>query len=276
MISFIDEINSFYRWMETHEMTPNAIALWMALMKISNDAGWKMTFNASNSMLMVKTGGLSIPAIHRARNLLQQQGRINFRARKGNLSSEYTIIPFAERKVKQTDQQMYQQSDQQTDSKPTSKCISTPTTYLEENKTRGDMGNNVRASISPVHDLDFGEVAQVWSDTIRPITPFQAEELHDLYKTYGKEQVIWAIQAIPEKQKRKIRSVRYIEAILESRDNGDYHSRQKQPQTAADVYEEMTRAIPQQEDDPEKIAAWMREEGVDLDAFTKSGGHGAD
>lgn len=276
MISFIDEINSFYRWMETHEMTPNAIALWMALMKISNDAGWKMTFNASNSMLMVKTGGLSIPAIHRARNLLQQQGRINFRARKGNLSSEYTIIQFAERKVKQTDQQMYQQSDQQSDSKQTSKCTSTPTTYLEENKTRGDMGNNARASISPVHDLDFGEVAQVWSDTIRPITPFQAEELHDLYKTYGKEQVIWAIQAIPEKQKRKIRSVRYIEAILESRDNGDYHSRQKQPQTAADVYEEMTRAIPQQEDDPEKIAAWMREEGVDLDAFTKSSGHGSD
>lgn len=275
MISFIDEINSFYRWMETHEMTPNAIALWMALMKISNDAGWKKTFNASNSMLMVKTGGLSIPAIHRARNLLQQQGRINFRARKGNLSSEYTIVPFAERKVKQTDQQMYQQSDQQTDSKPTSKCTSTPTTYLEENKTRGDMGNNARAR-TPVHDLDFGEVAQVWSDTIRPITPFQAEELHDLYKTYGKEQVIWAIQAIPEKQKRKIRSVRYIEAILESRDNGDYHSRQKQPQTAADVYEEMTRAIPQQEDDPEKIAAWMREEGVDLDAFTKSGGHGTD
>lgn len=275
MISFIDEINSFYRWMETHEMTPNAIALWMALMKISNDAGWKKTFNASNSMLMVKTGGLSIPAIHRARNLLQQQGRINFRARKGNLSSEYTIVPFAERKVKQTDQQMYQQSDQQTDSKPTSKCTSTPTTYLEENKTRGDMGNNARAR-TPVHDLDFGEVAQVWSDTIRPITPFQAEELHDLYKSYGKEQVIWAIQAIPEKQKRKIRSVRYIEAILESRDNGDYHSRQKQPQTAADVYEEMTRAIPQQEDDPEKIAAWMREEGVDLDAFTKSGGHGTD
>lgn len=271
MISFIDEINSFYRWMETHEMTPNAIALWMALMKISNDAGWKKTFNASNSMLMVKTGGLSIPAIHRARNLLQQQGRINFRARKGNLSSEYTIVPFAERKVKQTDQQMYQQ----TDSKPTSKCTSTPTTYLEENKTRGDMGNNARAR-TPVHDLDFGEVAQVWSDTIRPITPFQAEELHDLYKTYGKEQVIWAIQAIPEKQKRKIRSVRYIEAILESRDNGDYHSRQKQPQTAADVYEEMTRAIPQQEDDPEKIAAWMREEGVDLDAFTKSSGHGTD
>lgn len=275
MISFIDEINSFYRWMETHEMTPNAIALWMALMKISNDAGWKKTFNASNSMLMVKTGGLSIPAIHRARNLLQQQGRINFRARKGNLSSEYTIVPFAERKVKQTDQQMYQQSDQQTDSKPTSKCTSTPTTYLEENKTRGEMGNNARAR-TPVHDLDFGEVAQVWSDTIRPITPFQAEELHDLYKTYGKEQVIWAIQAIPEKQKRKIRSVRYIEAILESRDNGDYHSRQKQPQTAADIYEEMARAIPQQEDDPEKIAAWMREEGVDLNAFTKSGGHGAD
>lgn len=209
MISFIDEINSFYRWMETHEMTSNAIALWMALMKISNDAGWKKTFNASNSMLMVKTGGLSIPAIHRARNLLQQQGRINFRARKGNLSSEYTIIPFAERKVKQTDQQMYQQSDQQSDSKPTSKCTSTPTTYLEENKTRGERGNNARAR-TPVHD------------------------------------------------------------------KGDHHSRLKQPQTAADVYEEMTRAIPQQEDDPEKIAAWMREEGVDLDAFTKSGGHGAD
>lgn len=276
MISFIDEINSFYRWMETHEMTPNAIALWMALMKISNDAGWKKTFNASNSMLMVKTGGLSIPAIHRARNLLQQQGRINFRARKGNLSSEYTIIPFAERKVKQTDQQMYQQFDQQTDSKLTSKCTSTPTTYLEENKTRGEMGNNARASISPVHDLDFGEVTKVWSHTIRPITPFQAEELHDLYKTYGKEQVIWAIQAVPEDKKRNIRSVRYIEAILESRNNGEYHSRQKQSQTAADVYEEMARAIPQQEDDPEKIAAWMREEGVDLDAFTKSSGHGSD
>lgn len=174
MISLIGQFNAFYRWMETADIGPAALALWMALLKISNDAGWKLTFNASNSMLSVKTAGLSIPAIHRARNQLQQQGRITFRVRKGNQSSEYTIIPFAEKYVKQSDQQTdskatskqsanRQQSNQQTDSTTTSIA----TTYIEEKK-REEIENekNKKKSRCP----DFGEVAKLFQDNIHPFS----------------------------------------------------------------------------------------------------------
>lgn len=282
-INYLSELNSFHDWLITNpKISTSARYLWISLMHFWNKSRWKTEFNLAISALELDSG-LSKPSIIRARNILQQYGLITFRTRPGNQSTVYRMIPFAYQNLTQSDTQKgcALNFDTQCDTGCDTQCdtqLDTQTdTILKQNKTRKNMdAAAARASISPVHDLDFGEVAQVWSDTIRPITPFQAEELHDLYKTYGKEQVIWAIQAIPEKQKRKIRSVRYIEAILESRDNGDYHSRQKQPQTAADVYEEMTRAIPQQEDDSEKIAAWMREEGVDLDAFTKSGGHGAD
>lgn len=124
------------------------------------------------------------------------------------------------------------------------------------------------------YDSDFGEVIQAFSDNIGPVTPFQAEDLLALYEEYGKDRVIWAIR---EGARNNARSLRYIERVLERWRRGDpSRISQEQPKSAADLYADMAAAIPDEGDDPEKIAAWMQEEGVDLDAITKSSSHGAD
>lgn len=229
MISLIGQFNAFYRWMETADIGPAALALWMALLKISNDAGWKLTFNASNSMLSVKTAGLSIPAIHRARNQLQQQGRITFRVRKGNQSSEYTIIPFAEKYVKQ--------SDQQTDSTTTSIA----TTYIEEKK-REEIENekNKKKSRCP----DFGEVAKLFQDNIHPFSgPGEKDMVIDLVDTYGAN---WTQLAIRQAIGAGALSLKYITKILQNwKAKGGPTTRRKTTVDAA------------------QMAAEMREEGIE-------------
>jgi len=250
MISLIGQFNAFYRWMETADIGPAALALWMALLKISNDAGWKLTFNASNSMLSVKTAGLSIPAIHRARNQLQQQGRITFRVRKGNQSSEYTIIPFVEKYVKQSDQQTdskatskqsanRQQSDQQTDSTTTSIA----TTYIEEKK-REEIENEKNKKKSRCRCPDFGEVAKLFQDNIHPFSgPVEKDMVIDLVDTYGAN---WTQMAIRQAIGAGALSLKYITKILQNwKAKGGPTTRRKTTVDAA------------------QMAAEMREEGIE-------------
>lgn len=278
-INYLSELNSFHDWLITNpKISTSARYLWISLMHFWNKSRWKTEFNLAISALELDSG-LSKPSIIRARNILQQYGLITFRTRPGNQSTVYRMIPFSYQNLTQSDTQKgcALNFDTQCDTGCDTQCdtqLDTQTdTILKQNKTRKNMDAAAARTRTPVHDLDFGEVAQAFSDNINPITPYQAEDLHDLYETYGKDRVIWAIR---EGARNNARSIRYIERILERMRRDGGQPARKQPQTAADVYEEMTRAIPQQEDDPEKIAAWMREEGVDLDAFTKSGGHGAD
>jgi DnaD/phage-associated family protein len=250
MISLIGQFNAFYRWMETADIGPAALALWMALLKISNDAGWKLTFNASNSMLSVKTAGLSIPAIHRARNQLQQQGRITFRVRKGNQSSEYTIIPFAERYVKQSDQQTdsnatnkptanRQHSDQQTDSTTTSIA----TTYIEEKK-REEIENEKNKKKSRGHDPEFGEVAKLFQSNVHPFSgPVEKDMIMDLVDTYGAN---WTQRAIREAIRAGVLNLKYVTKILQNwKATGGPTTKRKPAVDAA------------------QMAAEMREEGIE-------------
>lgn len=277
-INYISEINAFHMWLATNPtLSTSARILWFSLMHYCNSCGWKVDFAVPLSAIEADTG-LRRDAIYAARNALIQAGRLNVTQRKGGKAAVYSLTFFA------LDKSENEVSGKTPSVKPTPTPTRTPTrtptstptrtpNIPRVEKTRVKEGAAAARARTPIHDLDFGEVAQAFSDNINPITPYQAEDLHDLYETYGKDRVIWAIR---EGARNNARSIRYIERILERMRRDGGRPARKQPQTAADVYEEMTRAIPQQEDDPEKIAAWMREEGVDLDAFTKSGGHGAD
>ena len=93
-MKYIDEINSFYSWLETNPISSPSITLWHGLMNVCNKTGWKQEFNVAISVLELKTG-LSRSAIYRARNVLKQAGRIDFSSRGSKQSSAYSIIPFA-------------------------------------------------------------------------------------------------------------------------------------------------------------------------------------
>ena len=117
-MKYIDEINAFHDWLCFNQISQSAVALWYALMHLNNKCGWKSEFNASNMMVSVHSGGLSIQSIHRGRNTLKQAGLIDFKVRPGQQSTIYKINSFAIQNGKQTDQVTDQATDQVTDDIP--------------------------------------------------------------------------------------------------------------------------------------------------------------
>ena len=95
-MNYITQINGFYIWLETNELSASAINLWHALMHIANKTGWQDNFTVAMSVLEIKTG-LQKQAIQRARVQLRDKGRISFKSRSGNQSAVYQLIPIPER-----------------------------------------------------------------------------------------------------------------------------------------------------------------------------------
>jgi len=92
-MNYMTEIKSFYDWLETNPLSATEIALWHGLMHINNKSGWATEFSVAIKALEVKTG-LNRDAVYRARNKLQQAGRITFKERGGNQCSVYTVLQF--------------------------------------------------------------------------------------------------------------------------------------------------------------------------------------
>ena len=94
-MNYIKLINAFYDRLETNSLSTSAIALWHALVHISNKTGWKREFSVAASVLSVKTG-LSERTIANARNELKLKGYIEFRSRGGNRSAVYKLVDLSE------------------------------------------------------------------------------------------------------------------------------------------------------------------------------------
>jgi len=89
-MNYIREINAFYDWLETNELSVSAISLWYALMHINNKTGWKNEFTVALSVLSIKSG-LSPRAVTNARKELAEKGRIKWESRNGNQAAQYTV-----------------------------------------------------------------------------------------------------------------------------------------------------------------------------------------
>ena len=99
--SYISELNAFDAWLMYHELPPSSIALWFALMRISNSLGRRTEFNASLSLLSTKCGQMDERTIRNARKRLVDEGLISFQSRKGLRSAVYTLhLLSVERKEK--------------------------------------------------------------------------------------------------------------------------------------------------------------------------------
>ncbi|MFB5192946.1 DnaD domain protein [Alicyclobacillus fastidiosus] len=89
-MNYIREINAFYDWLETHELSPSCICLWHALMAVNNKAGWVSEFTVAISTLEAKTG-LKKKTIERSRKALEESGLIVWRSRSGNQAAVYSM-----------------------------------------------------------------------------------------------------------------------------------------------------------------------------------------
>lgn len=95
-MSYINEINGFHKWVQTHpELPTSARILWFTLMHYNNSCGWKRVFNVPISLLMGDSG-LSRSSIVRARKLLQELGRIRYTTRSDMKATEYELLPMSD------------------------------------------------------------------------------------------------------------------------------------------------------------------------------------
>lgn len=94
-MNYIREINAFYDWLETNELSTSAISLWYALMHINNKTGWKNEFTVALSVLSIKSG-LSSRAVTNARKELTEKGRIKWESRNGNQAAKYHVNSLSE------------------------------------------------------------------------------------------------------------------------------------------------------------------------------------
>lgn len=156
-MNYIKEINAFYDWLETNSVSDSSVNLWHALMAVNNKCGWKVEFPVAISTLCGKTS-LSKSSIIRARNLLKQLGRIDFRERKGNQSCTYKLIAF------HTDTQNVTQSGTQTDTQSATQTD----TILKLNKTKL---NNVLFKKEPKDEIFVDEVLGTEKKISDPVIP---------------------------------------------------------------------------------------------------------
>ena len=103
-MNYLTEIKLFYDWLETHKLTPSAIALWHGLMYTANRGGWEDSMVLPISIIESRTQ-LSRSVIYRERKRLVEAGLLRYIEREGRQSSIYNICSFEKRVVCQIDTQ---------------------------------------------------------------------------------------------------------------------------------------------------------------------------
>ncbi len=212
-MDYMREINAFYVWLETNELSHPARHLWHALMHVANRAGWQVSFTVAMTVLESKTG-MNAQMIKRARNELVQMGRIKVQSRKGNQCAVYTLANFAVQNradfVPQVDPQPDPQPDPQFDPQPE------PITrlYIDVDKDiyRQPQQPRAREACPDLDDPAFAEVAKVFAQELRPPTPSDGQHIAEWLDAF---EVGIITEAIRDASANGARSAKYVDAILQ-------------------------------------------------------------
>ena len=144
-MDYMREINAFYDWLETNTLSANAVLTWHALMHTNNKCFWKKEFAVAQSVLALKTGGVSGRSIERARNELSQKGLVTWQRRSGCQSALYAMIPIARHR----DAQPVAQPVAQSVAQPVAQSVAIPPYSTESLKTNTDTNTKESAAEKP-------------------------------------------------------------------------------------------------------------------------------
>lgn len=207
-IKYIDQINAFHGWLLTNPIPASARIVWFSLIHFCNKTGWKAEFNLAMSALETDTG-LSRRTIERARSILQESGLIHVKARAGNQSPIYKIIPFVRQYDAQTVAQSVAQSatgghdDAQTDAQSVAQSD-----HIPRHKDIKTKDNRV------YDDVGYKEVLKAYRKNIYPMPgEMDLEKLKAMVDDFGSDIVVKAIDRAVTRNKR---SLAYIHGILKS------------------------------------------------------------
>lgn len=207
--SYISELNAFDAWLMYHELPPSSIALWFALMRISNSLGRRTEFNASMSLLSTKCGQMDERTIRNARKRLVDEGLISFQSRKGLRSAVYTLhLLSVERTEKNVPSDF--RSAQSTEMR-TEKNV--PSTFrIHKSKSKDYKSKSIYIGDQTK------EVIHEFESKIHPMANLiERENLLDLIETYGTMDVMDAIQ---KASGYRGTSIQYVASILANKKRG--------------------------------------------------------
>ena len=225
--SYISELNAFDAWLTYHELPPSSIALWFALMRISNSLGRRTEFNASLSLLSIKCGQMDERTIRNARERLKNEGLISFQSRKGLRSAVYTLhLLSVERKEKNVSSTF--RSNPNTEMRK-EKNVSSDFRSFAENGERKEKNVSSTFRIHKSKSKDYKsksiyigdqtkDVIHEFENKIHPIPNLtERENLLDLIETYGTMDVMEAIQ---KASGYRGTSIQYVASILANKKRG--------------------------------------------------------
>lgn len=91
-MKYISQLNGFWNWRALNGLTSKQADLYMAILSVGNETGWKSPFNIPNSNLVGRCS-MSLKELYRVRNALVQKGLIEYENGKKGTSGLYTIVP---------------------------------------------------------------------------------------------------------------------------------------------------------------------------------------
>ena len=192
--SYISELNAFDAWLTYHELPPSSIALWFALMRISNSLGRRTEFNASLSLLSIKCGQMDERTIRNARERLKNEGLISFQSRKGLRSAVYTLHLLSVERVERKEKNV-------------------PSTFrIHKSKSKDYKSKSIYIGDQTK------DVIKAFECKIHPVSNLtERENLLDLIETYGTMDVMEAIQ---KASGYRGTSIQYVASILANKKRG--------------------------------------------------------
>ncbi|MEG6615361.1 DnaD domain protein [Peptococcaceae bacterium 1198_IL3148] len=207
-MNYLTEILAFTEWKEVNQLPASAIALWYELMAICNKTGWRQEFTVPNGLLQIKAG-ISRKEFDRARQLLIQAGRIQYKkSGRVNQAGKYILIPFVQKgqqKGQQTVQQEGQQKGQRMEHSGGNERGTLYKRKLKQNINNNNNDNNARE--------DFQILAIFEKEFSRPLSPIEVDRI-----MYWLNQDQLSDELILEALKRAVMMGKlkfgYIDAIL--------------------------------------------------------------
>ena len=156
----IRQIRGFYDRQLSNPLSSGQIALWHALLHINNTCSWIEWFTAANLTLEALCG-LSRQGISKARNVLKQEGLIDFKSNGTKATSYKLNILYQESTTSNSVQTGLQSSVQDSIQTGLQSSVQDSSTLNKQNKTKLNETKNMLAARV--------KIQQVYQEKIRPM-----------------------------------------------------------------------------------------------------------
>ncbi len=222
-MNYISELNQFFQYLQTSDLSPSARLLWHSLMGVANGTRWKPVFNVPMSTLVNLTG-CSPSTIRRARRELEAAGLIKVTNRSGRQSALYQLFSvsgnFANQVVNHNDAQPERQNEFA--NQVVNHNDAQPAHIHKQNKT---VLNKTRQVTAAVDDQTWKEVLHFFESNIHPV--YSMKERQDLEADVSDYGEIWVKAAIEEAVGAGAFNMNYIEAVLKAWKDKGHMTRRK-------------------------------------------------